>query len=277
MITQENFTTVPYNENYELFLKGKDADVGGGTITKEEIDILKDYPHIKTVAIAGLHQDTFEYFIEKYGDQFTAIAFFKNKMVGDLSALGKLKNVEYIYYFFNQRVTKLWDMTQNVKLKGLGLDDFSRLHSFDNIETAPNLEYFHFGNAVWDKAVINDFAPLEKCTCSYLSLSWEKLLDDNISYIANIKNLKQLDVPGNKLTTEQFAWLVANRPDIEGRNMGPFDKYNDDSEYIFSTGKGKRTLIKGKDDHKVQRYIDEFDKLVAQYKGVSYKDAFANK
>ena len=79
--------------------------------TVEDIDKLKLYPDAEVVTISGLQQDTFEYFINTYGKQLKAIRFFKNKFVEDLSLLGTLPQLEYVHFFYNQRVTALWNMT----------------------------------------------------------------------------------------------------------------------------------------------------------------------
>ena len=59
-----------------LTLKEENPDIGGGRIRMSDIDRLRDYPNEDTVTISGLRQDTFEYFINTYGNQFKAIRFF---------------------------------------------------------------------------------------------------------------------------------------------------------------------------------------------------------
>lgn len=97
-----------------LWLREANMDIGGGTISKEEIDSLTNYPDIDVVTISGLRQDTFEYFIKNYGKQLRAIRFFKNKFVEDWSLLGTLTLflfqsthffiMEYAQEFFFNRV-----------------------------------------------------------------------------------------------------------------------------------------------------------------------------
>lgn len=146
VINLNNFSST---KDYDIDLRQK--DVGGGKITKEQIDAIKKYPNAKSIIISGLEQKTFEYFISKYGNQFQAMSFWKNKGVEDLSLLSELDNIEFITYFFNQKATKLWDMRNNKALKGLEIDDFTRLYAIDEIEYAPALEVFNIGNAVWSK------------------------------------------------------------------------------------------------------------------------------
>ncbi len=100
--------------NKTIYLKNDKANIGGGKITISDIDELKKHPSADTVQISGLHQDTFEYFIRKYGNQLKRIDFFKNKLIEDLSLLGSLQNLEYVDFYYNQKVTQLWDMSGNV-------------------------------------------------------------------------------------------------------------------------------------------------------------------
>ncbi len=261
-------------ECYDYVLHGKNVDLTGGIITKEEIDILKDYPNIESVWVMGLCQDTFEYFINNYGHQFKAINFWKNKLVTDLSALENLTDVEYIHYFHNQRVTKLWDMSRNKSLKALGIYDFSRLHSLENIQTAPNLEYFAFGNKVWDTAELESLEPLARCNCRHVEIYCKKLYDSSPVPLLNMRNLEFFN-GNNYFTTEQIAWFVAHRPDIKGNTMCACHEMKSDDECIvWISGKRKPSLIKGKDDERIRRYCDSFNALVEKYRNMTYDEAF---
>lgn len=70
-----------YNDytNYEYTLVNPNADISGGVLEKSEIDDIKNHPQVDSIKIMGLKQDTFEYFVEKYGQQFKAIYFFKKQ------------------------------------------------------------------------------------------------------------------------------------------------------------------------------------------------------
>ena len=117
-----------------VWLQEANMDVSGGRISKEDIDRLKYYPDIDVVTISGLRQDTFEYFIKTYGKQFKAIRFFKNKLVEDWSLLGTLTQLEYVYFFFNQRISSLWNMSKNFSLTGLCIEDFTKLSSIKKLK-----------------------------------------------------------------------------------------------------------------------------------------------
>ena len=93
-------------------------EVGGGKTGSGQIDVIREHPNAKSLIVSGLDQEAFEYLIENYGKQFEVISLWKNKLISDLSPLGGFK---YFHFFFNQRVTDLWDMRGNVNLKGLAV------------------------------------------------------------------------------------------------------------------------------------------------------------
>ncbi len=257
----------------EPWIRNENMDVSGGKTTFEDIDRLAQYPDIEIVTISGLNQETFEYFIKKYGRQFKAIRFFKNKMVSDWSLLGSLPKLEYIYWFFNQHIDSFWDMSKNISLKGICIEDFSKIKSIQGIETAPNLEQFYLGNAVWDKAVIDSFSCLKNSSIKHFNFYGKDVLDPDFSFITEMPQLEQLDFACNLLTTEQVAWIVANRPDLRGYCLGATAIPNgapDDFKTLYVTGKGKKMLKLKENDPRPERIQKEFENLVDKYKGIAY-------
>ena len=194
-------------ENYSdnLFdLSIVQRDVGGGTTSREQIDIIQEYPNAKSLIISGLNQESFEYLIQNYGNQFTAISFWKNKLITDLSPLSNLNELEYLHYFFNQRATNLWDMRKNENLRGLAIYDFSRLHSIEKIVTAPNIEYFSLGNRVWSKMDIESLKPLIHSNITHFRWWGNRILDNDFSCLAQSK-IKELDVIIERFSVEELA------------------------------------------------------------------------
>ena len=265
-----------------LWLREENMDIGGGKITIAAIDKLKDFPDTEVVTISGLQQDTFEYFIKTYGKQLKAIRFFKNKFVEDLSLLGTLPHLEYVYFFANQRVTALWDMTENKSLSSLCIEDFSRLTSIRGVETAPALKEFRIGNAIWNTMVLDSLMPLSNSNIERLSFSGRAIGDNDFSFLETLPELKVFDFATNVFTTEQVAWIAANCPLAEGYALKPkLDcMLPDSNEHLVDVPKsiivGKRKPIlkvKGNEE-KIQKYVDSFEKLKKKYKGMSYKVAF---
>ena len=265
-----------------LWLREENMDIGGGKITIADIDKLKDYPNTEIVTISGLQQDTFEYFITTYGKQLKAIRFFKNKFIEDLSLLGTLPQLEYVYFFANQRATALWDMTENTSLTALCISDFSRLTSIKGIETAPTLKEFRIGNAIWNTMVIDSLMPLSNSKIERLSFSGRAISDNDFSFLETLPELKVFDFATNVFTTEQVAWIAANCPLAEGYALkAKVDcMLTDSNEHLVDVPKsiivGKRKPIlkvKGNEE-KIKKYVDSFEKLKKKYKGMPYRVAF---
>lgn len=266
--------------NIGLWLREEKMDISGGTISKEDIDKLKNYPDIDVVTVSGLHQDTFEYFIKTYGKQFKAIRFFKNKLVEDWSLLGTLTQLEYVYFFFNQRISSLWDMSRNFSLTNLCIEDFSRLSSIKKIETAPSLKEFRIGNAVWNKMVIESLMPLANTGIEKFMFYGKSIIENDYSFLADMPNLKQFNFPTNMLTTEQVAWIVANFPDLDGfslkakRDCDWHDSSMNKVPGTLIVGKRKPLMITQGNEKRIERYVENFELLKQKYKGIPYKQAF---
>lgn len=264
-----------------LWLRSPGMDISGGRITLADIDRLGMYPGEDVVTISGLRQDTFEYFIRTYGGQLKAIRFFKNKLVEDWSLLGTLPELEYVHFFDNQRIDRLWDMSDNRALTGLSISDFTRLHRLEGIERAPVLQYFEIGDTILRKTTVESLMPLAGTGIEELSFCGQTVEDNDLSFLLDMPRLRRFDFATNQFTTEQVAWIAANCPGVEGfalmaRRDDPPDPYPYGKEEPRTMIVGKRKpylTIKG-NEARIARYDANFEKLKEQYRGVPYHTAF---
>jgi len=289
-ITTENFKAFidgawDYDKEKEchtgIWIHSDNMDISGGRITKEEIDRLSEYENKEAITISGLTQETFEYFIKKYGKELRAVRFFKNKMVEDWSLFETLPDIEYIYWFHNQRITALWDMSNNIALKGLCISDFTRLKRLDGIEKATGLEWFSMRDAVWDKAEIESFKCFEGSSIKYLHFGAKKILDGDISFVMNMPHLQRFDCVPALFETEKIAWVMANCPEIKGWAFEMFiedmiydkeaGKYNIPAFRL--TGKGKR-CFPATDENRKRKLETGFLRLMEAYRGKAYYEVF---
>lgn len=288
-ITTENFQSFidgsyDWDETNEchsgLWIKPSHMDVSGGRITKKEIDQLSRISSMETLQISGLTQDTFEYFITKYGQELRAVRFFKNKLVQDWSLLGSLPELEFVYWFHNQRISHLWDMSENTALKGLCISDFTRLKDLSGIQKATNLEIFAMGDAVWSTTVVNSYLPFADSSVQYLEFFGKKIEDENLSFIETMPNLKKFDFPPTVFTTEKIAWALSNYPDLEGYSLSPLiedwiysEAQNCDIPAFCMPGRGKRRF-QADNERRKEKSLRKFETLVEYYRGTRYCDAF---
>lgn len=124
---------------------------------------MKYHTGVSSVQVSNLTQKEFDYFIEKYGDEFESIYFFHNTKVKDLSALAKLRKVKYLL-FYNVRGTALWDMRENQNLKGIMISSSKKmLYDLEQLQYAPLLEELLLFSALFDKYPVKTIAPLKNC------------------------------------------------------------------------------------------------------------------
>lgn len=118
---------------------------------------------VKAVQISNLTQKEFDYFIKKYGDEFEAIYFFQNTKVRDLTALAKLREIQYLL-FYNVRGNALWDMRNNLNLKGIMIFSCKKMLSdLEQLQLAPNLEELILCSATFGKYTVKTAEPLKNC------------------------------------------------------------------------------------------------------------------
>jgi len=241
--------------------------------TYEQIDELKKYPDATEVWISKLTQETFEYFIENYGQQFKVIHFISCPLISDFTKLEQLTNIEYLIFFWNQRATHLWNLSKNHCLKGISFDDFTRMHTLVEIPLAPALEELYFGNAVWNTYILSSLKPLSQAiNLKTLVFSAKKIDDNDITPLAEIRNLEKLEFTTNLFCTEQVAWLTAKKNSIKSSVLAPYKKIEDSIEYngknldILVIGKRKPFLDSKKDRKRLEKYEREFIDLVNNYR-----------
>ena len=269
MIDKTNFNSSSF-ECFDINLVQKEVD--GGNIQKEQIDTIKNYPEAKSIVISGLKQDTFLYFIQKYGNQFEAISFWKNKMVSDLSELGSLKNIKYINYFFNQKATSLWDMKENKNLVGLGIYDFSKLHIIASIQEAKNLEVFCLGDMVWSKMEIESFRPIINTNIKHFEWCGKKVSDNDFKCLSKSK-IEILDINPTQFTLDELTDLLSLFPEtLLGSITKPYTtagiKDNNGYTKYNYLCKNKKVCVEGKDDERFQKYLQEFEEMLSKKRNV---------
>lgn len=239
-------------------------------ITRQEVDTLARFPAATELSVNGLTQETFEHLISEYGRQFKVINFWKCPLVHDLTPLGSLQGIEYITWFWNQRAEAMWDFAGNTSLKGLGFDDFTRLHDLSELAGAPALRELHFGDKIWNKYVLNTLEPVGRCArLKSLTFSAKKIADGRIEPLAHLTQLEHLEFPAYQFTTRQVAWLKARLPaSIESRVLAghwridkPLQHKGKNKDTII-VGKGKVRLVDSEKDRALlERHIDEFNAM----------------
>lgn len=266
MVDIENFSSSSF-DIFDIILVQKEVD--GGSISVDQIDeAIGNYPNAKSIVISGLKQDTFDYFVRKYGQQFEAISFWKNKLVENLSLLETLKDIRFINYFFNQRAVSLWNMSGNKALKGLGIYDFSRLHSIKEIESSVNLDFFGIGDLVWAGMEIDSLKPITNTKIRRFEWCGKNVSDNDYRCLAK-GNIEILDINPTRFTLDELTDLLALFPkSLSGSITKPYitgsigKKGSDEHTTYNYLCKNKKACVVGKDDERFQKYLKDFESLL---------------
>jgi len=255
-----------YNNRH---VNDKSEDLLRFLVKDNNIDELKNYPKVKQLHITGLKQKDFDYFVERYADDYDFIYFFKCPLIKDLSKLSKLSNVKYISFYWNNKADRLWDMSKNKNLKGIFINDMSKLCNLKDIESGASLNEFHISGGMWKNAKIETLRPIGTLkNLEYLSLINIDILDNDITPLFYLEKLKILRLDERDFDSEIYASLAVN---LEKTECDCFKGYvkNDpygDGKDVWIVGKKKPRLNPIKDAEKIQKYICEFEELKSHYK-----------
>lgn len=103
------------------------------------------------------------------------------------------------------------------------------------------------------------------------TFAWDgyKVLDDDYMCLAK-SNIKELDMSICRFKMDELARLIASIPDLKGAITQPYKVgsivWEDKEETYYYLCKGKRSLKKGKDDEKLEKYLADFACLVEKYR-----------
>lgn len=250
-------------------------EIGGGKLAPKDLSAIEASPDATALRISGLEQNTFKQLIECYGSQFSALYFWKCPRIVDLTPLEDLSNLRLAAFFWNQRTTRLWDFSRTPNLRGLFLKDFTRLHDLSDLSAATSLNELEFGDMIWRTSVFQSLKPLESLgQLKALCFDAKQIEDGRIEPLASLQHLKSLQFPANQFTTRQVAWLRAHMPDsLSTRSLEPVWSFmdrpigkGDRQRDMLVVGKRKPWLNSKRDARRIERYVDEFWRMVEQFR-----------
>lgn len=265
-------TYTAQNESHLSLIQEK---LNGGAINFEDIDVLKEHEKIDRLSVSGLDQAKFEYLIHQYGHQFIHLNLFKNPKINDFTPLESLDKVVSIEMFWNQKADFLWDLKKNKSLEKIVLSDIKRMRNLDAFTNNQTLKYIEFDMGMTGTLAIESLKPLASCrSLEYLSFRLNKLIDQDITPLADIATLRELDFNVNLFQTEQVAWLAAHCSNkVHCKLFEGILKWNvtyhGGPEFPPDTlivGKRKPILNGIKDKVKIEKYLTEFRHMVEAYR-----------
>lgn len=257
------------------FLDLGQPEVGGGRFDLGQLSKIDANPGAVALRVSGLDQSTFERLVSSYGTQFKAIEFWKCPKLEDLTPLEDLSGLRMVSFYWNQRSARLWNLACNPQLTALRLEDFTRLHSLDDLDAGQALRELVLGDAVWMKSTFETLEPLATLAgLVSLSLHPKRIDDGRVQPLGSLTNVERLSIPTNLFTTEQIAWLRARLPEaVESRALAallPLTKpleLDGKTRDVLLIGKRKPFLNSKLDAARIRNHVLRFEEMVTTFRG----------
>jgi hypothetical protein len=161
---------------------------GHGRITEQQLAVIGGRPDAVALWVDRLDQASFEKVISTYGRQFLSLYLDKCPRIADLSPLEDLPDLRLVQIFWNQRATRLWDLSRNPMLTGLRFTDFTQLH---DLPAGTSLRELDFGDGIWRTSTYESLEPLAALRqLRSLAFQAKRIDDDRIQPVGELTGLE---------------------------------------------------------------------------------------
>jgi len=235
----------------------------------EHIDDLKKLENLNQseIIISGLKQKEFEFFCENYADKYKIIQLTHCNLISDFSPFEKLRNVQFLIIFWNTKATKLWNMSNNVSLKGLCLDEVVKIKTLNGIEFAPALKELTVQEYIESRLFLDNLEILSHCSfIEKLKITITGIKDDSALPIAKMKSIKEIHLRTNLFETEEYAMLVAKLKDVKITPNVPYYIYKEENfgkNNVLVVGKRKKNI--SENSPKLSQYETEWNDFLRKH------------
>ena len=255
-------------ENKVLSISGD--TINGGKLTKNDVDLISNYPHVDELMISGLYQNTFEYFIQMYGSKFKKIHFYKCPRIHNLKPLEQLIKLEKLEFYWNQKSEKLWDLSKNIKLSVLTLYDFNKITSLESLSSSSTIKDLQFGFFIHPKFEIQSLEPLTRMkSLKSLTFNAKKIREGDYKWLVQIPQLNNIQIPPGIFKVSEYAWLKSHfngklKTDFFDATIKtqPFDADGGRTLDTLIIGKRRPWLDSVNDKERITQYEIKYNNMV---------------
>ena len=222
----------------------------------------------RILEICGMNQESFEYFVEKYGETYESLYFFKCQMISDFSPLSRLKNLKAVRIYWNIRANGLWDMSENTSLIHLAFSDCKKMtQNLSMLKTGKSLKTVSVIGSMFEKYPLKDLSVFRNMpSLEELYLRNIKLGDRSTEFLKTLPKLTRFDFDAGMFTVDEIAYMCARYPHISGNALCAYNKIDAVLSNVRVCGYRKPGLNLPKDQKRLERYIAEFEALVEKYR-----------
>ncbi|MGN4544270.1 leucine-rich repeat domain-containing protein [Bacillus cereus group sp. MYBK95-2] len=238
----------------------------------KNLEKLASFSEINKLWIFTVNQKQFETILNYIKPK---ILYIYEMRVEDLSPLEKLTDIEELHMCWNTKATTLWDLTQNIKLISLSIEDFSKLDNVEPLIHCENLKKLNLSGGIWKSLNIYTLEPLKYlANLKELTLMNIKVKDESLKPLSYLYQLQKLNI-SNQFPTEEYARLSVILKNTKCDFFQPYINFPDDSiddKNIMVVGKRKPFLNSDTDLKKIKKYEEQFKIFQDKYKNILVDD-----
>jgi hypothetical protein len=189
------------------------------------------------------------------------VTFFRTE---DIEFIGHLYNLEEVILEYVSGFTNLKPLLKLTKLKSLHFENLRRVSNFDGIKGLNALRYLHItGTLDWNQPIENfEFLKgLPNLEVFSLGFIINKMEFPAFLPILHLKKLKKIKIGRVTFKTNEYAFLQAALPNVEGCSWDLCWDYGDNFEFL-----GKRAGFVKKNSPIVKERCDEFIRTYEEIK-----------
>ena len=262
-----------HDEDKRLYVSRKKPNPSGTfspcNMSPDDVDYeMSKGKNRKILEICGMNQNSFEYFVEHYGEEYEFLSFFKCQLISDFSPLEKLKHLQGVSIYWNIRNSTLWDLSQNPKFEYLRRESTKKIaYNPIALQKAKSLRQVVF---IGDMDTPYPMQSLEWMrgmdSLDRVYMRNIKLENKDSSVLDSVPSLRRFDFPAGMFTTEEIAYMCAKYPHMEGSSLRAYNTEDAILNDVRVCGYKKPGLDLPKGQARLDKYIKEFDALVDKYK-----------
>ena len=255
-------------DSKRLYASRNTEHLSSYTMTPDDIDYeMSKGKDCKIIEVCGINQESLDYFVDKYGAEYEYIYFHMPK-VNNFNSLEKLENLQGVTIIGPTKAVSLWDMSKNKKLWFLHIADCkSLIYNPIFLRSGKYLEEVILASSIWSDHVMKNLDWLSGMTSLIKLELWGiKLEEKNIDILSFVPKIKEFNFDSYMFTTEQIAYMCAKYPYITGSSLCAYNTCDAYSKDVRVCGYRKPELCLPKDQARLDKYINEFNKLVEMYK-----------
>lgn len=182
----------------------------------------------------------------------------------DIEFIGDLHNLEELILEYVSGFSDLTPLLRLTKLKSLHLENLRRVSNFDGLSGLNSLRYLHIdGTLDWNQPIENfEFLKgLPNLEVFSLGFIISKREYPAFLPVLHLKKLKKIKIGRATFKTNEYAFLQAALPNVEGCNWDLCWDYHDSYEFL-----GKRAGFVKKNSPNAKQRCDEFIKTFEDMK-----------